>query len=93
MNRSAAEEERAVQDFFAKAVTTDDDGQYKVSLLWKEGHPPLPSNINMVTKRLEITMNKLSKKESWCNVPGSLNPVDLVSRGCSAKELCKLKWW
>lgn len=28
MNRSAAEEERAVQDFFAKSVTTDDDGQY-----------------------------------------------------------------
>lgn len=37
-------------------------------------------------------MNKVRKKESWRYVPGSLNPADLVSQRCSAKELYKLKW-
>lgn len=92
MKRSAAEEEQAVQNFFEKSVTTEDDGRYKVSLLWKEGHPPLPSNISIATKRLENTMNKVRKKESWRYVPGSLNPAVLVSLGCSAKKLYKLKW-
>ena len=30
-----------------------------------------------------------SKVNDWRHVPGSMNPADIVSRGCSASELCK----
>lgn len=69
MKRSAAKEERAVQNFFEKSVTTEDDGRYEVSLLWKEGHPPLPSNISISTKSLKNTMNKVRKKSHGVMFP------------------------
>lgn len=36
---------------------------------------------------------KLSESQKWHFVPGPLNPADLPSRGCSPKQLLKMRWW
>ncbi|XP_055932854.1 uncharacterized protein LOC129962879 [Argiope bruennichi] len=34
----------------------------------------------------------LTNKSSWRHIPGSINPADLPSRGCSAQTLLKSNW-
>ncbi|XP_055928014.1 uncharacterized protein LOC129959216 [Argiope bruennichi] len=34
-----------------------------------------------------------SKPENWHYVPGSINPADLPSRGCSVRQLSETEWW
>ena len=46
-----------------------------------------------VARRLE-EIDRLVKQENWRFCPGKLNPSDLASRGCDAKELLEsIHWW
>ncbi|XP_021960214.1 uncharacterized protein LOC110856080 [Folsomia candida] len=36
---------------------------------------------------------KMSDAKQWKHVPGKLNPADLPSRGCNARELVESRWW
>ena len=35
----------------------------------------------------------LTETEAWRHVPGSMNPADLSSQGCSPKQLFESRWW
>lgn len=38
-------------------------------------------------------IKSLTVKEAWRHIPGNMNPADLASRGCSAEQLLKSRWW
>jgi hypothetical protein len=48
--RSNEEAEMAVQAYFRDTVKVNDGGRYEVRLPWIEGHPPVPTNINLGRK-------------------------------------------
>lgn len=38
-------------------------------------------------------IKQTTKSEQWNHVPGSHNPADLPSRGCSTRQLLETRWW
>ncbi|GBN00342.1 hypothetical protein AVEN_270114-1 [Araneus ventricosus] len=38
-------------------------------------------------------IRRLANSKDWKHIAGILNPADLPSRGCGAKELTELLWW
>lgn len=58
---SKKEEEISVNEYSLNTVSQESDGRYTVRLPLLEYHAPLPSNYNLLKKRLENLMKKLDK--------------------------------
>ncbi|GBM42393.1 hypothetical protein AVEN_130272-1 [Araneus ventricosus] len=57
--KSKKENEYLTKMYFEETARINEDGRYEVSLPWKGGHLPLPSNKETAMKRLEISTRKL----------------------------------
>lgn len=56
------ENEMDTDKFFLDTVTQNEEGRYEVCLPWKKSHPPIPTNIEGASKRLDSTRQKLQKE-------------------------------
>lgn len=45
-----------------------------------------------VTNRVSEIL-QLTSSAQWHDVPGAVNPADIVSRGCSLSTLNQSNWW
>ncbi|GFT16716.1 DUF1758 domain-containing protein [Nephila pilipes] len=50
-------------------------------------------NWNIFVGNRVCEMQSLSDPENWKFLRGIMNPTDLPSCGCSAKDLVKSRWW
>lgn len=80
MIRNALNFDRAEVFFWSDSTTV---------LAWI--HRDKPWNTFVYNRIKEI--RKLSDSNQWRHVPGNMNPADLPSRGCTAKQLLESRWW
>ncbi|XP_063632929.1 uncharacterized protein LOC134804004 [Cydia splendana] len=48
---------------------------------------------NIFVKNRVKEIRQHTNVEDWRHLPGLMNPADLPSRGCNARQLMKSKWW
>ena len=61
-----------------------------ITLFWIKG---LPSRWKQFVCNRVSEIQELTRPEDWKHCDGKTNPADLLSRGCSAKELTEAKTW